>query len=324
MTPKIMLPLRDELSARRARIADALQVAPGNTELRRLLTAVDAALERIEGRAHGLCEVCHALTEREPLLADPLMRFCVGHVLHEPETELEHDYSVATKIQVGLFPPREVLGAGWRAVYHHERVGPVNVDYCDLLDAGQNLYFVAGHTINMGVASSMLMAQLHASFRALMALQPSLQSIMERSSRMYCGSTLPSHFGTLVCGKANPSGEVELCNSGHLPVFLTRGSQVRTLNPTSGPVGLYYDERFAVKKVRLAPGDTMVVCTDGVAAARDEHATAYGIDRLAELLEEHHTAPPDRLLQHFREDLELYRGMARPVDDLTMMVLRKL
>src|SRR5260221_9879701 len=72
--------LRTELEQRRERLHAALRSPAADASLSQLLTAVDAALRRIDQGTFGLCETCHDTVEQERLLADPLVRFCLDHL----------------------------------------------------------------------------------------------------------------------------------------------------------------------------------------------------------------------------------------------------
>src|SRR5947199_118792 len=74
-----------------------------------------------------------------------------------------------------------------------------------------------------GVAASMLTEHLHATLRALVPLNMPLDQLVARASSLFCESALPSHFATLVLGRAARSGEVEVSNAGHVPPLIARG-----------------------------------------------------------------------------------------------------
>jgi sigma-B regulation protein RsbU (phosphoserine phosphatase) len=87
----------------------------------------------------------------------------------------------------------------------------VSGDYCDVVDAGEEgLYFMVGDVSGKGVAASMLMAHLHAMFRSLISVGMPLKSMLAHASRVFSGSTLPTQYATLVCGRALPDGRVEI------------------------------------------------------------------------------------------------------------------
>jgi sigma-B regulation protein RsbU (phosphoserine phosphatase) len=213
---------------------------------------------------------------------------------------------------------------GWDVAYHYEGAGPISGDYCDLMTIADDLYFIVGDVSGKGVAASMLMAHLHASFRALASLSLSLEQIMTRASRMFCESTLPTYFATLVCGKANGAGQVEVCNAGHNPPLLMQGSRIECMDATGLPLGIFCEESFSVNSVRLDPGDTILIYTDGLTEALDAAGSQYGEDRLCEIAGARYRLSPGELISAIVEDLNRFRSGAEKSDDLTIMAVRRL
>jgi sigma-B regulation protein RsbU (phosphoserine phosphatase) len=170
----------------------------------------------------------------------------------------------------------------------------------------------------------MLMAHLHATFRALVSLDLPLDEVMERASRMFCESTLPTHFATLVCGKAHPTGEVDICNAGHNPPLLVQGSRVEHLNATGLPLGMFCEERFTISKVRLAPEDTILVYTDGLSEASNSSGVQYGAERLSGFVRAHRSMSPGDIVSGCVEDLSSFLSGSPRTDDLTIMAIRRL
>src|SRR6202048_1628309 len=98
--------LRTELVQRRERLHQALHSPAADGSLSQLLTAVDAALSRIDQGTFGLCEMCHDSIEAERLLADPLVKFCLDHLTSAEQRALESDLSLAARIQRPTHPAR--------------------------------------------------------------------------------------------------------------------------------------------------------------------------------------------------------------------------
>ena len=316
--------IRDQLLDRRNKLESALVSSPKDPQLLRLLNEVDAAVARVKKGTYGLCETCQEPIEPERLITDPLVQFCLDHMSPDQQRALELDLQLASKIQNALLPKHEFQAAGWETAYHYEGAGPVGGDYCDLLNHEGDLYFTVGDVTGKGVAASMLMAHLHASFRTLVTLGLPLDQIVERASSMFCQSTLSTHFATLVCGKASSSGEVEVCNAGHNPPLLIQGVKIEEIEATGLPLGMFCDERFSVSKLRLAPGDTILLYTDGLSEAQNPSGVEYGIERLFELVKEHHSLSLEKLVSTCVKDLETFQSGTPKTDDMTIMALRKL
>lgn len=316
--------VRKDLLLRRSRLRQAISATGDDAQLARLLGEVDAALERLDSGMYGLCEECGDPIESERLLADPLIRLCIEHLTPAQQEALEDDLGLASRIQRGLLPDENMRVGGWEAAYHYEPASLVSGDYCDLLNLEDNLYFVVGDVTGKGVSAALLMAHLNAMFRAIVPLGLTLGRVMEQASRMFCESTLPTHFATLACGKAGSSGEVELCIAGHHPVLLIHDTEVTRIESTGLPLGMFCDEQFATNRIRCEPGDSIFLYTDGLSEALDSSGREYGIDRLTELVADHSSEAPDRLISNCLSDLMSFRSAAHTVDDLTLMAIRRL
>ena len=182
--------------------------------------------------------------------------------------------------------------------YHYEPAGIVSGDYCDVIDAGDHggFYFMVGDVSGKGVAASMLTAHLHAMFRSLVPINLSLSCMVQRASRVFSESTLPSHYATLVCGRAFPDGRVELVNAGHPAPLLLTGGNAAPMETSDLPVGMFAAEQFAVTELSLNPGDGIVVYSDGISEATDLGGDEYGIERIRNLVNGHKGATASHLL----------------------------
>ena len=316
--------LREQLIDRRHKLEDAASAFHRPAELTRLLREVDDALHRMDIGIYGLCEVCHDPVETERLIADPLTRFCLGDLTPGEQRALEEDLELASQIQTGLLPPPKQQIDGWEVSYHYQPAGAVSGDYCDLMRGeDQSLHFMLGDVSGKGVAASMLMAHLHAMFRTLISINLPLEQMVERASRVFCESTLPTQYATLVCGRANTNGAVELCNAGHLPPLLIQGGKVASIAATGLPVGVFCSESFAVNRVQMSKGDILFLYTDGFSESLDGGGNEYGPARLSWLLNDNHSLSPDSIISLCRKELHTFTGGRLLGDDLTLMAIRR-
>ncbi len=186
-----------------------------------------------------------------------------------------------------------------------------------------SIYFILGDVSGKGVAASLLMSQLHAMFHTLIPMGLPLNKLVERASRIFCESTLPTHYATLVVGRADGGGEVEVCNAGHLPPLLVSGGRVRLIEATGLPLGVFCNEQFTSSRLRMGRGDTLLLYTDGLSEARDLAGAEYGAERLRLLLCGRHALAPAALIGACVEDLGAFRSGAPKHDDLTVMAVRR-
>jgi sigma-B regulation protein RsbU (phosphoserine phosphatase) len=316
--------LHDQLKARRARLAEALPLAPASERLQELIREVDGALERMTAGTYGLCETCHDPIENDRLLANPLCRYCIDHLSPSEQRALELDLGLAFEVQRGLLPKSGMTIDGWTMAYHYQPAGPVSGDYCDLIDQGDGTgIFIVGDVTGKGVAASMLMAQLYAIFRSLVPLARSPGELLVKANRIFCDGTLSSYFATVVCGRIGKDGDVEIANAGHCLPYHVSSFGVLPVPSTGMPLGIFNDADYGTRTVKLAPGDSLLLYSDGWTEALNGARQQYGKERLAGFLKRKEALPADVLLNASLEELRAFRDGAAPSDDLTIMVLRR-
>jgi phosphoserine phosphatase RsbU/P len=316
--------LRSQLWERRQRLESAA-VIQRTKQLVHLLQEVDAALERMDRGTYGLCAECHDPIEAERLLADPLVTLCLDHLSAQQRRALEQDLDLASRLQGSLLPGRDLRTGPWQTSYFYEPAGPVSGDYCDLIaPAGlaDGLFFATGDVSGKGVAAALLMSQLHAVFRSLLSLEMPLIQMVQRANRLLCESTPATHYATLACGRAWPSGEVEICNAGHCPAVLIAGGSSCTLEAGGLPLGLFSDSEYSSSRLALRPGESLVLYTDGLTEAHNPTGEEYGLQRLCEMLMSCNSLSAQGLVNAATGEWKGFTGNVSNADDVTLMVIR--
>jgi phosphoserine phosphatase RsbU/P len=316
---------RAQLLERRQRLEATISYMHGVPQLVLLLKQVDAALNRMDDGKYGICEVCHDPIEKERLRVDPLVCVCLDHMTETQQHALEQDMELASKIQSTLLPQNSVLVAGWEIQFHFAPAGPVSGDYCDLLsskNAEDGLFFVLGDVSGKGLAASMLVSHLHAMFHSLISVGLPSYRMLAEVNRLLCESTLATHYATLVCGQLKHSGEIELCNAGHVPPFLAHKNEIERIDATGLPLGLFQSSEYSIQTLKANPGDTLLLYTDGLCEA--VNATGeYGIERIGKLVRDNYKLPPKELIHQVLQDLNVFMSGKAVTDDLTVMAIRR-
>ena len=316
--------LRTELEHRRERLHAALHSpAAADASLSQLLASVDDALRRIDEGTFGICETCHDSVEPERLLADPLVRFCLDHLTNAEQRALESDLSLAARIQRALLPDLNLAPAGWDVRFHYQPAGMVSGDYCDLVETNSGLLFMLGDVSGKGVAASMLMSHLHATFRSLAEAGLPLDRMVQDANRIFCESTLAGQFATLVIGRAAHDGSVEFVSAGHLPLLHLHVDGVAPRDSTGVPLGMFCNASFPVHRLTLARGDTVFLYTDGLTEARNRAGQEYGLERIRALAARHTGKASDCLISECLDDLVSFGEGLKQADDLTLLVVRR-
>ncbi|MGB9512176.1 MAG: SpoIIE family protein phosphatase [Candidatus Acidiferrum sp.] len=314
---------RTELELRRERLLTATQANPADSALPLLLASVDAALSRLQAGTFGICEKCHDTIEPDRLVCDPLVRFCLDHLSNDEQRALEKDLELAAGIQKALLPRQNWSIDGWRACYHYQPANLVSGDYCDLIETEGGFLFLLGDVSGKGVAASMLMSHLHATFRTLAGQNLSLQKMVEHANRLFAESTNAGQFATMVVGSAKADGHVSYVSAGHLPVFHISAAGVHARGATGVPLGMFCTTNFPVCEVTLAPGDKLLLYTDGFTEIFNAAGDEYGVGRVQSLAHKHASVEPTALLGACLEEIRNFSATSKQGDDLTLMVLHR-
>lgn len=318
--------IQTKLIERRKRLQDTISSNENTAGLADLLIKVDSALERMNNGTYGICEVCKGSIEPDRLMADPLVTFCLDDLNKVQKKTLEDDLTLASTIQSSLLPANNVSELGYKISYNYLPAGPVSGDYCDLViskNSSKEIYFFLGDITGKGIAASMLVTHIHAMFHSLIELNLSLKDLIERANRLFCESSLYTHFATLVCGKAIKGGQVEICNAGHcLPVIIKKDSAF-SVDSNGLPLGLIHQSEYSVNTFFLEPGESIFLYSDGLSEAR-RGEEEFGTERINQIASVHYNSLPVEILNDFRKRLDEFSVSVPNADDLTMMSIRRL
>jgi phosphoserine phosphatase RsbU/P len=315
--------LHRELELRRQRLLEATRRDSHDASLHQLLDSVDAALSRLHDGTFGICESCHDSIEADRLLCNPLLRFCIDHLSQDEQHALERDLSLASGIQRALLPRSDWAVGGWQARYHYQPANLVSGDYCDLIESNGSFLFLLGDVAGKGVAASMLMSHLHGTFRTLADQHLPLPELVSHANRLFCDSTSAGQFATMIVGSAHPDGRVEYVSAGHLPLLHISASSISSLEATGVPLGMFCTTNFPVRQLILAPGDKLLLYTDGLTEVFNSAGDEFGLSRVHSLAKRHRATRPEEMLTACLDEIRNFSSAAKQTDDLTMLVLHR-
>lgn len=326
MDAAVAASIRTQLSDRRDRLERVVADVGRADDLVRLLRAVDEAIERLDGDRFGRCEVCHESVDDDLLLTHPLARYCLCGLSPRQQAALERDLDLARQVQIGLLPRQNLSLGGWEVHFRYLPAGPVSGDYLDVISRNQgsdDAYFLLGDVSGKGVAASLLMARLSALLRSLVESGPPVGELVARANRMFSESDVSSHFVTLVCARATPSGRIDFCNAGHCPPLVVRRGAVEMLDSDGLPVGVVAEGRYEVQSLATEPGDTIVLYSDGISEAMNDGREQFGLDRLSACVSENRGLRPAALAAACLRAVAAFCGGAAAHDDTSLMIIRR-
>lgn len=241
---------------------------------------------------------------------------------------LEEELALARRIQVALLPHRLPDVPGWELYGVNIPSRGVSGDYYEVVerDGGRECVLMVADVAGKGMAASLLTISLQALSTGPIEDGLPPDEICVRLSRLLYRRTPPEKYATAFLGILEPAnGRLRYTNAGHNPPLLLREDGViEELGTTGVPLGLLPQAPYRAGETVLAPGDLLVLYTDGLVEANGPEGEEYGLDRLKTACRVARDETCPALAEILERDLE---GFARGVpfaDDRTIVLARRL
>ncbi|MDA2912452.1 SpoIIE family protein phosphatase [Acidobacteriia bacterium AH_259_A11_L15] len=243
----------------------------------------------------------------------------------EAERRAAREMEIAKEVQANLFPRHTPLLETLEYVGDCIQTRAVGGDYYDFLDLGRGqVGLVLADIVGKGISAALLMANLQAHLRGQSAVAPDdLPRLLASVNRLLCESTGAGHYATLFFGSYDDATRrLRYANCGHNPPLLLRGDgTVERLTATATVLGMFEKWECSVAEVSLAPGDTLVIFSDGVTEAMSDEGEEFGDARFVKALRAHGHLPVDSLLHTLVSTVQEFSGREQE-DDVTLVVAR--
>jgi sigma-B regulation protein RsbU (phosphoserine phosphatase) len=191
--------------------------------------------------------------------------------------------------------------------------------------ADSKLMIVVADVAGKSVPAALLMATLQASLHALSDVPGTLDELAMRLNSYACAhSALGRRFTTAFLAELNPADRlIRYVNAGHNAPILRRASGlIERLDQGGVPLGVVPGSVYEAVTVRLAPGDILLIFTDGMIEALDERGAEFTEARLLNLVRSFQPSSAAQLRDRALAEVVNFIGTARQHDDITCMILQ--
>jgi len=245
-------------------------------------------------------------------------------------TALQRDLEIASQIQLSMLPsafpafPEEEAFELCATMIPAQEVGGDLYD-CFILEDGR-LGFVLGDVSGKGMGAALFMAITRTMMRATALRGLSPAQCMGTVNRALFPESMPHIFVSLIYGVLELStGQITLCNAGHnRPYVLRENGSIEEVQ--SGGRGLAIclksDFEYSETELTLRPGESLVIFSDGVTEANDEHGEQFDDPRLVTCLEKAHGESPAEIIRDVLRSVAEFSGTVPASDDSTLLVLQ--
>src|ERR671914_2223901 len=260
--------------------------------------------------------------------AAPALR--VGQLVREQEAEaatrqrFEQELEVARLIQQNFLPKELPELPGWQIAAYYRPAREVGGDFYDVipLPSGQ-VGFVIGDVTDKGVPAALVMAATRSVLRASAQRLVDPGEVLERVNEHLCPDMPEKMFVTCLYGVLEPeSGRFRFANAGHDLPYVKRSEGSEELRARGMPLGLMPGMPYEEKEMVLAPGDSLLLHSDGIVEAHDPAGEMFGFPRLKQAVAQYPGG--GELIDRVLGDLQAHTGPeAEQEDDITMVTLQR-
>ncbi len=196
-------------------------------------------------------------------------------------------------------------------------------DYFDVLTLGENkLSLAIGDVTGKGVPAALLMSNVQASVRALAEESSEPAELTRKLNRSVCRNTTPGKFVTFCyCSVDLGTRKATYTNAGHCaPILLRANGAIERLEAGGAVLGVFPEWPYEQGEVSLAPGDRLLLFTDGISEASNARDEEFGEERLAQLASALRDRGAHELKNRILQAISSFTG-GRAQDDATLVVV---
>jgi PAS domain S-box-containing protein len=246
------------------------------------------------------------------------------------EAELKESleqFRVAREIQQHLFPKVAPSLEGIDLAGRSFPADATGGDYFDFLQMkGDCLGIVVGDVTGHGVGPALLMAETRAYLRILARTNSDAGVILTKANKVLAEDVGYERYVTLFLARLHaPSRKVAYVNAGHIPgyIFGSTGEVLSVLKRTGVPLGLRPDSVYQESsEIELAPGQMLLMLTDGFEEAVGPDEEMLGTERVLECVRKNRDLPAAQIVEGLYRAFKEHTGSAPQTDDLTVIVLK--
>jgi serine phosphatase RsbU (regulator of sigma subunit) len=246
------------------------------------------------------------------------------------EVILERELVMAGKIQADILPEDSPTLPGWDIAARLTPANETSGDFYDFIPLSDHkMGILVADVTDKGMGAALFMALTSTLIRTYAARYPTLPAIALStvSDRILSDTRGGMFVTTFYCVLEPHTGRLLYANAGHpagLHISMRRGKEsITRLRPTGMALGVSEEARWKQKEARIAPGDLLVLYTDGITEASNLGGTFYDEDRLIETILNHPNTSAQQLLEALLEDVQRFVGHVPRQDDIALIVMHR-
>jgi sigma-B regulation protein RsbU (phosphoserine phosphatase) len=244
---------------------------------------------------------------------------------------MKRDLQIAREIQTWLLPGAPPQIPGLSIAYATRPANTVAGDYYDVFPRpGKTLeenrvMFAVADVAGKSIPAAMLMATFQASLKTLSTAQVALPELVANMNKYACSNSQGGlRFTTAFRAEYDTARRTfTYINAGHNTPILRRSSGlIERLDVGGLPIGIQPEAKYESASVSLAPGDWLIIFTDGLVEAVNSKDEEFDEVRLLSALQAGLSTTPKELLDRLMASLDLFVGSTPQHDDVTCLLVK--
>lgn len=242
---------------------------------------------------------------------------------------IERDLMIARDIQKGLLPREDVRVPGFDIAGWNKPADETGGDCYDYLELpGGSVAIAIADATGHGIGPALMIAECRALFRATTSMSQDLTEVVGRVNTLLTEDLPDDRFVTAFFGLLDPdTATLSYLSAGHGPLLhYTRcDDRIDELRAHGPPLGIMADIAWTRPDAfTMAPGDMMVLITDGFFEWRSVQREPFGLDRVFDVIRAHRDAGAAEIIRRLHEAVTAFVGDCPQDDDLTAVIIKKL
>ena len=250
---------------------------------------------------------------------------------HAQLVDIQTDLSVAREIQHAILPRTfdlKLPDADNVNIYASMLAAKdVGGDFYDLFPIDDHrIAFTIADVSGKGVPAAIFMAVSRTLIKATGIQDKPTNECMSTVNNILCDESVGSMFVTVFYGIYDlQTGQITFTNAGHNPPYILKADgQVEVVkSPCNLVLGAVPDMPFSCDTMKLEPGDTLYMFTDGVTEAENKNHDQFGESRLEAALAECKGAESQHIVDTVNAKVKEFINGASQSDDITQLVIRR-
>jgi DNA-binding NarL/FixJ family response regulator len=245
------------------------------------------------------------------------------------QEKVSQELATAGKIQSSILPDGAPKLRGWELAARLEPAHETSGDFYDFIPLSHGkLGIVIADVSDKGIGAALFMALTSTLIRTYAAQYPTLPAFaFSNVNRRILSDTRGSMFVTAFYGVLEPdTGRLRYVNAGHNPPYLissSRGKPVDQLRGTGMALGVEEDATWNQKIIKFAPGDLLLMYTDGITEARNSQGRYFGEQRIFDIAQAKKGRSAREIQDALIKEVDHFTGGAPRHDDITLVVVRR-